>query len=235
LPLLFDPGTSWNYSVGLDVVGRVVEVVSGMQLGQFFRREIFEPLDMTDSDFYLPPSKRGDLARIYEVDARTGLTANETLGVNVFDRTAGHFGGGGMVSTLRDYARFACMLAGKGATANGERLLDPRSADLMLSNHLPGRTDIASFGRLMASELGFVGLGQAYGGTVRIAPASGPDAASRPVGDYGWGGIAGTYFWVNPARRHGAVFMLQAFPPAALPIRGELHRLVNAALSGSPA
>lgn len=234
LPLLFDPGTSWNYSAGLDVVGRVIEVRSGLRLGQFFEREIFEPLGMTDSAFYVSEGKRDDLARIYESHPAEGLVGNETLGVNVFDPAAGHFGGGGLVSTLGDYARFARMLLGTGETAAGERLLHPASVELLLANHLPGNVDIASFGRPMASELGFVGLGQACGGTVRITESSAGDDATPPVprsvGEYGWGGIAGTYFWVNPRRRSGAVFMLQAFPPASLTIRGELHRLVDAAL-----
>ncbi|HRK44483.1 MAG TPA: serine hydrolase domain-containing protein [Nocardioides sp.] len=225
LPLLFEPGTSWNYSVGYDVLGRVIEVVVGTSLGEFLDREIFGPLGMTDTGFRVPEERREFLATLYDAGSAP-LRAISDVGMNVFEPGAGHFGGGGLVSTTDDYLRFMEMLLGYGAIPGGQ-LLHPDSVRLLVRNHLPGDRDIASFGRTMASELGFDGVGQAYGGTTQVRPST---TSARRVGDFGWGGIAGSYFWIDPRAGAGAIFMLQAFPAGQLPIRARLHQLVNDAL-----
>lgn len=226
MPLLFEPGTAWNYSVGMDVVGRVIEVVSGRELGEFVDDEIFGSLGMTDTGFHVVESSRERLAPVYRY--RDGaLTPDQQLGRSVLLARSGHYGGGGLVSTLADYGEFARMVLRSGTTGDGARLLAPQTVRFMLRNHLPAGRDIASFGRPMAGELGFSGVGQALGGTVVLDPATW--YLSSP-GEYAWGGIAGTYFWCSPALGIAAIFMLQVTPPGAIPIRGRLHQLVHQSL-----
>lgn len=226
MPLLFEPGTAWNYSVGMDVVGRVIEVVSGRPLGEFADAELFGPLGMTDTGFHVVESARERLAVVYR--HRDGeLAPDHRIGRSVLLAQSGHYGGGGLVSTLADYGRFAAMLLRTGTTCDGRRLLAPETVRFMLRNHLPAGRDIASFGRPMAGELGFGGVGQALGATVVLEPATWH--LSSP-GEYAWGGIAGTYFWCSPALGTAAIFMLQVAPATAVPIRGRLHQLVHQSL-----
>jgi len=229
LPLLFDPGSAWNYSVGTDVVGRVIEVVSGLSLGEFFLQEIFDPLDMVDTTFHVPARHRHRLARIYQQGPTGQLTENADLGRLVTVPGSGHYGGGGLVSTLGDYSKFAGMLLRDGCASDGTAVLAPQTLRFMMRNHLPHGQDIATFGRTMTSELGFIRVGQALGGTVLLDESAAPYLCSS--GEYGWGGIASTYFWVSPAIGAAAVFMLQFTPSGALPIRGRLHQLVHQAIA----
>lgn len=225
LPLMFDPGDSWNYSVGMDVLGRVIEVITGERLGAFFEREIFRPLGMSNTGFHLAERDRSRLATLYAVDRDGRLHKDCTHGLGIFDPTAGHYGGGGLVSTRDDYVRFAQLLLNRGQLPDGSYLLSPRTVDFMIRNHLPVGADIAGFGRPMSNELGFVGLGQALGGTVVLSEERTSYLTS--TGEYSWAGIAGTYFWVSPTTDTGVVVMLQALPAAAVPIRGRLHQLVH--------
>jgi len=228
LPLLFHPGTEWNYSVATDVLGRVIEVASGKPLGEFCAERIFTPLGMPDTAFTVPAADQGRLAQLYAIAPGGGLAPVPALASTVITPGRGHFGGGGLASTVRDYVRFAMMLGSRG-TLDGVRVLGQSSVDLMVRNHLPDEADLRSFGRPMNAESPLSGVGQGLGLSVLLDPVLAGYPGSP--GEFGWGGAASTVFWVDPALELEAVFMTQAFPAAALPIRGELHRLVMRALA----
>ena len=196
LPLLHQPGTAWEYSRSTDVLGRLVEVISGQTLGTHLAERVFRPLGMTDSGFWVPEADRGRIAEPFAKDPETGAD------VNVLDiRRPALFesGGGGMVGTTMDYARFLAMLMGNGRLGEA-RLLGRKTVELMTSDHLGTITDPS--GTLPPGH-GF-GLGFAVRTSAGMAPFPGS------VGNYYWGGAAGTTFWVDPTERLFAVLMIQA-------------------------
>jgi CubicO group peptidase (beta-lactamase class C family) len=196
LPLLFQPGTRWEYSRSTDVLGRLIEVISGQTLGTFLAERVWHPLGMSDADFSIPEKDQGRIAEPFAKDPETG-TAVGLLDVKrsaIFES-----GGGGMVATAMDYARFLAMLLGNGRLGDA-RLLGRKTVELMTADHLgtiPSQTDTLPPGH------GF-GLGFAVRTDTGIAPFPGS------VGTYYWGGAAGTTFWVDPAERLFAVMMIQA-------------------------
>ncbi|MBW4090788.1 MAG: beta-lactamase family protein [Proteobacteria bacterium] len=196
LPLLHEPGTHWEYSRSTDVLGRVVEVIAGAPLDAVLAARVLTPLGMADSGFSVPPGDAGRLATGFARDPESGAAV--TL-LDVREPPRFLSGGGGMVATAADYARFLAMLADGGRFAGG-RLLGRKTLELMTADHLgglPAATD------LLAPGHGF-GLGFA----VRLAAGMAPFPGS--VGSYFWGGAAGTTFWVDPAERMIAVLMIQA-------------------------
>jgi CubicO group peptidase (beta-lactamase class C family) len=207
IPLLFEPGTAWNYSVSTDVLGRVVEVASGQSLDKFFATRIFEPLAMRDTGFSIAPTEQSRLTRLYAPDPQTGLAvAAPNLERHHLEQPKMLSGGGGLVSTAADYLRFTNMLLMRGEL-DGERLLAPHTVDLMAANHLPGGALItAPFGR---SPLGANNEGRGFG--LGFAPLVDPVAAKSlsSRGEYCWGGAAGTAFWVDPAEELTVVFCTQ--------------------------
>lgn len=225
LPLRFDPGTSWNYSVATDVLGRVVEVVSGKTLDEFFRTEIFEPLAMDETAFHAVDADR--LATLYHGVGGSTPTPLDALGAAALKPPTYLSGGGGLVSSMADYTRFARMLLGRGEL-DGVRLLGNRTVDFMASNHLPGGADLGSFGIPLYAETPFNGVGFGLGFSVMLDPT----AAGYPTspGEYGWGGMASTVFWVDPVEDLTTVFMTQQMPSNGYPLRTELRQLVYAAL-----
>jgi CubicO group peptidase (beta-lactamase class C family) len=227
LPLLFHPGTEWNYSVGTDVLGRVIEVVSGQTLGEFCSEQIFRPLRMPGTAFTVTDSDLPRLAQLYLITPSGGLAPAGALAATVTKADRGHFGGGGLVSTTADYVRFATMLLNRGAL-DGVRILGPHTVDFMFRNHLPGGADLAAFGRPMNTESPLAGVGQGLGVSVVLDPVRAGYLTS--AGEAGWGGAASTVFWVDPALGLVVVFMTQALPSAALPIRNKLHQLVRQAI-----
>jgi CubicO group peptidase (beta-lactamase class C family) len=218
IPLMFQPGTRWNYSVSTDVLGRLVEVVSGQSFDVFLRERIFEPLDMDDTGFHVPPANHGRLSRIYGHDgtgAQRTLALGDTIG---FTRPVTNFsGGGGLVSTAQDYARFAQMLL-NGGELDGARILSPTTIDLMTTDHL--HDDGASF---LADGWGF-GLGF----TVKNQPAL--DGLPDSVGTYYWFGVAGTSFWIDPEQDLIGIFMVQINPNRDVNFRDQFKRLVYQAV-----
>jgi CubicO group peptidase (beta-lactamase class C family) len=227
LPLLFQPGTEWNYSVATDVVGRVVEVISGQSLGEFCAANIFAPLHMTDTMFHVADAEAGRLARLYLATPSGTLEPGDQLGATVRKPDRAHYGGGGLVSTTGDYLRFATMLLNRGAYGD-VRILGQDTVELMTSNHLPGGADLAAFGRPMVTELPLAGVGQGFGMSVVIDP--GRAGIRTTAGEFGWGGAASTVFWVDPQLELVVVFMTQVLPAPALPIREALHHLVRQAV-----
>ena len=196
MPLQFQPGSTWAYSRATDVLGRLVEVISGQTLGQFLQHEIFAPLGMVDTGFVVSPDQHHRIAEPFEKDPDGGAL------MKVLDpkqSPAMEGGGGGLMSTTLDYARFLQCLRNKGEL-NGVRLLGPHTVDFMTADHLG---DIPADGTLLPPGHGF-GLGFA----VRTAPGISPVPGS--VGLYYWGGIAGTTFFVDPALDLYAILMIQA-------------------------
>lgn len=189
LPMASQPGTEWKYSVAVDIQGYIVEKLSGQSLPDFMRSRIFAPLGMTDTDFWVPEAKRGRMASLYMVDPKArAIVPAEGFMVLPIDRlpTAAN-GGGGLVSTLRDYARFAQMLL-NGGELDGVRILAPATVRLMASNHL---TDLQLEKKPLGDGIGF-GLDVA----VVMDPAKAGTLAGK--GTYSWGGAAGTWFWIDP-------------------------------------
>jgi len=228
LPLLFQPGTEWAYGHSTDVLGRVVEVASGMPLDQFFAERIFGPLGMVDTGFSVPESEHGRVAALYTPDPVT-LQARrlDAMGASALEPPSWLSGGGGLVTTVADYHRFAQMLSGRGEL-DGVRLLGSRSVRYMASNHLPDGADLSAFGRPLFSETTFDGVGFGLGVSVTIDPVKARVPGS--VGEYGWGGAASTAFWVDPIEDMTAVFLTQLLPSSTHPLRSQLKVLVHQAL-----
>jgi CubicO group peptidase (beta-lactamase class C family) len=216
LPLLFQPGTEWNYSVSTDVLGRVIEVVTGLPLDRAFRQLVLEPLGMHETWFAVPESERHRLAALYTPSRAGGLIRNDELGAS-FLEPSWLSGGGGLSSTLTDYHRFVSFLLGNGALA-GTRLL----------GHLPGNSDLASFGRALFAEAQYDGVGFGLGFSVLLDPVGTRTLGS--AGEFAWGGAASTAFWVDPAEAVTVVFMTQLLPSSTYPLRPQLRQLVYSAL-----
>jgi CubicO group peptidase (beta-lactamase class C family) len=228
LPLAFEPGTEWLYSVATDVLGRVVEVVSGRSLDAFLAERVFGPLGMTETAFHAAPEHHDRLAALYVPDPDTGrATRYDEMGTEVLSPPDALSGGGGLVSTAADYHRFAQVLLGEGEV-DGVRLLGPRTVRYMTRNHLPGGADLEAFGRPLFAETTFEGVGFGLGFSVVEDPVAGKSPGSR--GEFAWGGAASTAFWVDPAERLTVLFFTQLLPSSTYPIRSQLHQLVHQAL-----
>jgi CubicO group peptidase (beta-lactamase class C family) len=230
IPLLFQPGSEWNYSVSTDVLGRVVEVVSGQPLDQFLAERIFGPLGMTDTAFHTDDADR--LASLYVVGADGQLAGIGALGAAALAPPSLFSGGGGLVSTAADYDRFTQLLLGRPGSPAGEldgvRLLGPRTVAYMGRNHLPGHSDLEQFGRPLYAETPFRGTGFGLGFGVNLDPVPGKVPGS--AGELSWGGAASTAFWVDPAEELTASFFTQLMPSNAYPIRSRLRQLVYQAI-----
>ena len=226
LPLLFQPGTAWGYSVATDVLGRVVEVVSGQPLDTFLQERVLGPLGMVDTAFWTSEQER--LARLYTPDPAGGAA----LPMDSFGRAALRAptmlsGGGGLVSTAADYARFTGMLAGRGAL-DGERLLGSRTVGMMARNWLPGGQDLGQLSTGGFAETTFEGIGFGLGFAVVDDPV--PSRTLSSPGEFYWGGAASTAFWVDPVEDITVQFFTQLLPSSTYPLRQQLRQLVNAAL-----
>jgi CubicO group peptidase (beta-lactamase class C family) len=230
-PLLFQPGTEWTYSVATDVLGRVVEVASGMSLDEFFAARILGPLGMTDTAFYASAEQLPRLSALY---ARgPGQLA---VRANMLDeaRVPPHMlsGGGGLIGTAADYNRFMAMLldlpSSPAGSLDGVRLLSPRTVAYMGRNHLPGNADLESFGRPLFAEVPFRGIGFGLGFSVVLDPAGSKYVTS--AGEMAWGGAASTAFWIDQAEGLAVSFFTQLIPSSAHPLRSVLRQLVYQAI-----
>jgi CubicO group peptidase (beta-lactamase class C family) len=232
LPLLFQPGTEWNYSMAADVLGRLIEVVSGQTLDEFFARRILGPLGMADTGFFVPSDAHDKLAALY-VAARGTRRAVRQEGFGHIGISSPLYlsGGGGLVSTAADYHRFTQMLAG-GGELDGVRLLGSRTLGMMTRNHLPGGQDLEQFGRPLFAESTFHGTGFGLGFAVLRDPAAAKSPAA--AGEYSWGGAASTTFWVDPVEDITVVFLTQLLPSSTHPLRTQLRQLVYQALVDAP-
>jgi CubicO group peptidase (beta-lactamase class C family) len=230
LPLVFQPGTEWIYSIGTDVLGRVIEVVSGQTLDEFFETRILGPLGMTDTSFRVPPEQRERLAALYTPAPGTGRAVRyDLIGNAAIEGTQFLSGGGGLVGSIGDYHRFTQFLL-RGGQLDGHRLLSDRTLRYMTLNHLPGGVDLDTIARPLFAETRYEGVGFGLGFSVLLDPAAYGTIAS--AGEYAWGGAASTGFWVDPAEDLTAVFMTQLLPSNTYPLRTQLRQLVYAALVG---
>ncbi|MBY5932567.1 beta-lactamase family protein [Tateyamaria omphalii] len=233
LPLAFAPGARWEYSVGIDVIGRVIEVVTGETLDQVFRTRVLGPLGMVDTGFTVPDSALDRFASLYTPLAGDAMNLNASAEgdttLRIFDNSTGSpfrrttcfSGGGGLVGSIDDYMTFAeCLRLG------GQALISPSTAEFMMSNHLPG--DIASLGPASFAEQPMEGMGFGIGGGVVIHPARSRVPSS--VGDFSWGGMASTFFWVDRVNDFSVVMFTQLSPSSSYPARAELKALVHGAL-----
>jgi CubicO group peptidase (beta-lactamase class C family) len=230
MPLEFSPGEAWNYSVATDVLGAVIQRVSGLPLDRYFADRIFAPLEMHDTGFVVPAEKAGRLTDCY--------TRSRASGENVlFDRAADSAwlrqptfpsGGGGLVSTALDYHRF-CRMCGNGGELDGVRLVGRKTLELMTMKHLPGNSDLSHLSRSMFSETQNAGTGFGLGFAVTqdVTRAMIPGS----TGEYYWGGAFSTSLFIDPVERLHMVFMTQLGPSSSFPIRRELKTLIYAALT----
>jgi CubicO group peptidase (beta-lactamase class C family) len=228
LPLLFQPGSEWNYSVASDVLGRVVEVASGQSLDEFFRSRIFEPLGMSETGFSVAEPDHHRLAALYTPHRRTGVaTRIDAMGEAARRPPTMLSGGGGLVSSAADYYRFTQMLLGAGEL-DGVRLLGPRTVRYMTRNHLPGGADLEEIGRPIFAETTYDGVGFGLGFSVVEDPAKNKVLSTK--GEFAWGGAASTAFWVDPTERITALFLTQLLPSSTYAIRPQFKQLVYQAL-----
>ena len=226
IPLEFDPGSRWGYSVSFDVLGRLVEVVSGEPLDMFLKEHIFDPLGMEDTGFFVPEAKHDRFVSLYQFTPESKMVLMESAADSSLTQPVETLsGGGGLVSTLKDYFLFTEMLRNKGVL-EGNRLLGRKSVELMTLNHLPG--DLADMGQPTFCETTYEGIGFGLSMSVVIDPAKAKILGTP--GEYAWGGYAGTAFFVDPKEDVTVIFLTQLIPSSAYPIRRELRVLVYQAL-----
>lgn len=226
LPLQFEPGTQWNYSIATNVLGRLIEVVSGRPLDEFFAERIFRPLGMPDAGFCVPPGQTGRLAEMYGHDESGGI--KPIPGLPLHGRPRFLSGSGGMVASAYDYHRFMELLRRHGEL-DGTRLLAPETVDMMTSSRLPAGADLQSFGSPPHAEPGNAGIGFGYNVSVVVDPSR--TQSPTTLGTYGWSGVATTTFWVDPVRDMTVQFLTQLRPSLPQTIFPELKRLVHEAVA----
>ena len=223
LPLEFSPGKKWNYSVSTDVLGYLVEQVSGQSLDEYFKKNIFEPLGMEDTDFECPDDKLSRLASLYEYNqsGKPKLMKVPSLDVKMMS------GGGGLFSTMSDYYKFASMLLNQGEM-NGARIIGRKTLQYMTSNHLPNGKDLTEMSESAFSETPYAGVGFGLGFSVMLDPLKSQTLSD--IGEFGWGGMASTVFFINPKEDMLVIFLTQLVPSSTYQVRRELRSLVYSAL-----
>jgi CubicO group peptidase (beta-lactamase class C family) len=233
LPLEFTPGEGWNYSVGIDVIGYLVEKISGQSFADFVRGKILEPLGMTDTDFLVPPEKLSRFASCYYAKAGKLVLFDDGQKSTYATPPNLESGGGGLAGTADDYLRFCRMLLG-GGVLDGVRLLSPKTISLMTMNHLPGGREMTQMMANTATfnESGYAGVGFGLGVSVTTNVAR--TGLPGTVGEYSWGGAAGTYFFCDPKEDMAVVFMTQVLAaPDRIRLRRDLRTLVYSAMTES--
>jgi CubicO group peptidase (beta-lactamase class C family) len=228
LPLEFSPGTRWNYSVATDVLGYLVEVVSGQHFDVYLRDQVLGPLGMVDTSFTIAPEQLPRFACNYQRQGDGRLQLIDAPESSQYRQGSFFSGGGGLISTVGDYFRFTSMLRNRGEL-DGIRLLGRKTVELMTMNHLPGGQDLTQLAQAGAfTETAYAGVGFGLGFSVMCDPAR-AHILGTP-GEYAWGGAASTAFWVDPAEDLIVIFMTQLMPSSSYPLRRELRTLTYAAL-----
>lgn len=229
LPLEFSPGTVWNYSVATDVLGYLVGKLSGQPFEEFLRQRILGPLKMHDTDFLVPREKASRLAACYAATPEGRMRLQDDPQRSPYLQAPAFVsGGGGLVSTAHDYLRFCRMLLA-GGTLDGARILGPKTLQLMTSNHLPGDKELPDLSVSLFSEAAYAGVGFGLGFSVTMNTAR--TLLPGSAGEFSWGGMASTYFWVDPREELIVIFMTQLMPSTTYPIRRELRTAVYSALA----
>jgi CubicO group peptidase (beta-lactamase class C family) len=233
LPLDFSPGAAWNYSVSIDVVGYLVEKLSGKSFGEFLRTRLFEPLGMNDTTFHLAPEKTDRFTSCYQPKSGGGLALQDDAGKSAYaEPPILESGGGGLVSTAHDYMRF-CQMMLRGGELDGARILSPKTVALFSLNHLPDNRDLVDMAAPGAfSESSYAGVGFSIGCGVKTDVAR--SRMPGTVGEYYWGGAAATLFWIDPKEELAVVGMTQVLgSPARLALRRDMRVLIYSAMTES--
>jgi CubicO group peptidase (beta-lactamase class C family) len=228
LPLEFSPGTRWNYSVATDVLGHLIEVISGQRLDAYLTEHVFGPLGMRDTSFTIRDEQVPRFAANYERQADGRLKMIDDPTRSLYAQQSFFSGGGGLVSTALDYYRFTAMLL-NGGELDGMRLLGRKTVELMTANHLPNDGEVAQLALPGSfTDIPYAGLGFGLGFSV-MQSAARAHIPGTP-GTYAWGGAASTAFWVDPTEELIVVFMTQLMPSATYPLGRELRVLSYSAL-----
>jgi CubicO group peptidase (beta-lactamase class C family) len=230
IPLEFDPGSSWNYSVSTDVLGIIVERISGLSLAAYFQENILNPLGMVDTAFKVTAEKADRIPPCYswhptEKMAPLDKPGKDSLWAKGFTIDSG---GGGLCSTVADYHRFARMLVGGGAL-DGVQIISPKTLELMTANHLPGGKDLTQMSKSLFSEAENAGAGFGLGFGVTINSAATMVPCS--TGEFYWGGMYSTAFFVDPLEDIIMIFMTQLAPSSTYPVRREIKTMLYAAMA----
>ncbi|MBL52236.1 MAG: serine hydrolase [Candidatus Marinimicrobia bacterium] len=251
VPLEFEPSTAWNYSVSTDVLGYLIELISDNQFDEYLHKNIFNKLNMKDTDFFVPKEKLDRFTSNYLFNMGESFDGNGTLPIRQVDRysvqsgdpiliddsqmslfsrkPAFLSGGGGLVSTLDDYINFSVMLLNEGKFKDSQ-ILSNKTIDLMTSNHLFNNKDLLSSTHAnTASETTMSGVGFGLGFQILLNPAK--NQINSSIGEYGWGGAASTTFWIDPSEKLITVFLTQLIPSTTYNIRRELRTLVYSSLT----
>jgi CubicO group peptidase (beta-lactamase class C family) len=229
LPLEFDPGTSWNYSVSTDVLGAVIQRIENKPLAEVFEERLFGPLGMTDTHFRVPDDKMHRIADCFAYHPKGKMQPFDGGQDSRWTRDGRMpSGGGGLASTIGDYHRFCRMLVNGGAL-DGIQILSPKTLDLMTANHLPGGGDLTQHSKSLFSEAENAGVGFGLGFACNMDPAATMMPGS--VGEFYWGGMFSTAFFVDPVEDITMVFMTQLMPSSTYPVRRELKTMIYAALA----
>ncbi|WP_336367190.1 serine hydrolase domain-containing protein [Marinobacter sp. C2H3] len=228
LPLEFSPGTAWNYSVSTDVVGYLVQLLSGKPLDEYFQDHIFGPLGMQETGFYVRPELQPRLSACYAYRPGDAMVLQDDPERSRYLKKPSFLsGGGGLASTVDDYLRFARALS-QGGELDGARIIGRKTLEFMRRNHLPGNQDLPSLTIGGFSETPYAGSGFGLGFSVKTDVPKSHIIGSE--GEYGWGGLASTNFWVDPVEDVVGIFMTQLIPSSSYPLRQELRALVYGAL-----
>ena len=234
IPLDFSPGTAWNYSVAIDVLGYLIEKLSGLSFGEFLRTRLFEPLGMEDTAFWVPADKTERFSSCYQPEGKgPGLKLQDDARESTYAKPPKlESGGGGLVSTAHDYLRF-CRMMLNGGTLDGVQILSPKTVALFSLNYLPDGREIADMALPgMFSESGYAGVGFSLGCGVNVNVAK--TRLPGSLGEYFWGGAAATAFWIDPREELTVVFMTQVIgSEARLTLRRDLRTLVYSAMTES--
>jgi CubicO group peptidase (beta-lactamase class C family) len=221
VPLIAQPGSEWNYSISSDVLGHLIAVIAGQPFDQFLRERVIRPLDMVDTDFFIPSDKVNRFAANYEKgpDGRLRLLDDPETS-RFLQPSRAPSGGGGLLGTAADYMQFCQMLLNQGVLGS-TRLLGRKTVELMTRNHLNG--DMAAMGQPRFAESNYHGIGFGLGFSVMLDPATAQIVGSP--GEYAWGGMASTAFWIDPEEEMAVVMMTQLTPSSTYPVRRELRVL----------
>nr|AAZ48934.1 putative beta-lactamase class C [uncultured bacterium WWRS-2005] len=230
IPLEFDPGTQWNYSVSTDVLGILIERISGQSLPDYFRDHIFAPLGMVDTCFTVPADKAARIPQCFAFDPATKMKLFDEAGASSLWTKGWSFnsGGGGLASSVADYHRFCRMLLNGGAL-DGIQIISPKTLELMTANHLPGGQDLTQMSKSLFSEAEMAGIGFGLGFATTIDSVATLTPCS--TGDFYWGGMYSTAFFVDPVEDIIMIFMTQLMPSSTYPVRREIKTMIYSALA----
>lgn len=228
VPLRFDPGEQWLYSLSTDVCGGLVEIISGQKLDDYLAEHIFQPLDMIDTGFYVAKDSRERFAANYtRRKDKTLQLLDDPLTSAYLEPNTFLSGGGGLVGTMADYAKFTEMLRCGGAYG-GKHIIGSRTLRLMRQNHLKGNSDLTDLSIGSFSETAYEGIGFGLGFAVTMGQR---EAASVSTQDFYWGGAASTIFWVDPIEDMSVIFMTQIMPSTSFNFRGQLKNIIYGAIT----